>query len=391
LDVCIIRNAEVETNASVIRIIDALLGIDVVPITLSRSRLRKSLNEKIKVKTFMHKTDEIPNYEIQIPTDRGRGLINIFQLVNYQITVFLWLMKNRRKYDILHAFDLDAGIPAVLGAKLLNKKIVYHIADFYADSRKGIPNSFKKLVSFLEFKLINSSDATIICTDERKEQIKGSNPRRLHVIYNTPIHDFEDNVGNNTIVINKDSIVLCYVGTLAETRFIKQILDIVKRRPEITLNIAGIGPLENYVSNTAKYIDNVNYFGELKYDDALKLYSRCDLMFAMYDPNIANHKYSAPNKIYEAMMLEKPIIVAKGTGIDKIVEREKIGFTINYNEKSFEELLNKIVTNKKVLDEVRLRMRDVYPKFSWDLMKKRIHKIYSEIDESTNLKENLSD
>ena len=53
----------------------------------------------------------------------------------------------------------------------------------------------------------------------------------------------------------------------------------------------------------------------IDYESALELYAKCDLMFALYDPAIPNHRYSAPNKVYEAMLLGKPIIVAEGTGV----------------------------------------------------------------------------
>ena len=34
-------------------------------------------------------------------------------------------------------------------------------------------------------------------------------------------------------------------------------------------------------------------------------------MTAIYDPNISNHYYAAPNKFYEALMLGKPLIMVK--------------------------------------------------------------------------------
>src|SRR5699024_9136543 len=127
------------------------------------------------------------NYEIQLNTEMGKGIKNVFNLLLYQIIVFLHLFKNRKKIDIIHAFDLDAGLPTVLIKLMLNKKVVYHIADFYVDSRTGIPNILKKYVKKLEYYIISKSEVTIICIEERKNQIKNSNPNKLYVIHNSPV------------------------------------------------------------------------------------------------------------------------------------------------------------------------------------------------------------
>ena len=105
-----------------------------------------------------------------------------------------------------------------------------------------------------------------------------------------------------------------------------------------------------------------------------------DIMFAIYDPVVPNHKYSAPNKVYEAMRYGKPIIVAKGTGIDKLVEREKMGISIDYTNESFEEVLKYISTNINEIKYMGKRAKMAYDFYSWCEMKKRIINIYRDIN-----------
>ena len=56
----------------------------------------------------------------------------------YEFEVFKWLRKNRKLFDYIHVFDLDAGLPVMLFANYSGKKYIYHIDDFYADSKDGI-------------------------------------------------------------------------------------------------------------------------------------------------------------------------------------------------------------------------------------------------------------
>src|SRR5699024_8777049 len=107
-------------------------------------------------------------------------------------------------------------------------------------------------------------------------------------------------------------------------------------------------------------------------ETALNLYAQCDVMFAMYDPTVPNHKYSAPNKVYEAMMLGLPIIVAKGTGIDSLVKTERIGFAIDYSEEEFSNTIQYLINNKKVLEQFKSNSREAFSEYSWTVMKKRV-------------------
>lgn len=382
MKVCIIRNAESRTNAAISRILDALLSSNRECVLLTRSRFN---DEKgVIKKTHNHENHKINNYEINIKTETGKGIRNVFQLFKYQFTVFKWIIRNKEKFDIIHSFDLDSGLPVYIASKIIKKKYVYHIADFYVDSRGGIPIFLKKTLRKQEYKVISNAIAVIVCTEERKEQIKGSTPEKLVVIHNAPsitinIQDEKYDI-NNTDGYKGIEITFAYVGGLVETRFIKTFIDITKQFNNIRLELAGMGALKDYAYEASKSHDNINYHGMIDYEDALKLYSKCDIMFAIYDPKVPNHKYSAPNKIYEAMMLGKPIIVAKGTGVDKIVKKEKMGIVIDYTENSFKEAIDYILNNPNKIKEMGNNAKEAYKLYSWSTMKKRLIKLYDEIE-----------
>ncbi|WP_164985280.1 glycosyltransferase [Ammoniphilus sp. CFH 90114] len=382
MKVCITRNAEARTNAGISRIVSALeCNVDNI-ILLTRNRFAEG-NGKVEVLRYNTTNTEIVNYEINLKSNPGRGIVNIVQLVIFQFILFKWLLKNRNKYDIIHAFDLDSGLPTLLISVLLGKKYVYHIADFYIDSRGGVPKFLKNVIRRIEYSVINGAETTIICTEDRARQIEGSKPKELVVVHNTPIvpESLLKSIQQNNEIRNPNNrkIKLTYVGALAEKRFIRYLIDVIKRYPNVTLNIAGMGKLEQYVKEASIEYENINYFGMIDYTDALKLYSDTDYMFAIYDPRVPNHRYSAPNKVYEAMILGKPIIVAKGTGIDQIVSTNKIGITIDYSIEAFEKVLTDIISNPDLMVSMANNSKKVYVKYSWIEMKNKIINIYQNI------------
>src|SRR5690625_5294449 len=193
MKVGILRNAEAKSNAGILRITDALIEMGVKPVIISRSRFNEGYKRGFINKSFEYRDQTIDNYEMQIHTELGRGLKNLYQLFLYEFSTLIWLLKNKEKINVIHAFDLDAGIPALIYSKITKKKFVYHIADFYIDSRQGIPLKIKKYVKKLEYYLISQADATIICTDDRKYQIKGSSPKAIYVIHNTTVEEYKIN------------------------------------------------------------------------------------------------------------------------------------------------------------------------------------------------------
>jgi glycosyltransferase involved in cell wall biosynthesis len=123
-------------------------------------------------------------------------------------------------------------------------------------------------------------------------------------------------------------------------------------------------------------VENIDFIGRVKYEETFNYYVASDLMVAVYNPLIENHKFSAPNKVYEAMALSKPIIVAEGTGIDKIVKKEDMGYVINYEEDDFINIINNILLNNKDLLNKSKNSGKAYEKYSWFEMKNRIIKLY---------------
>lgn len=65
----------------------------------------------------------------------------------------------------------------------------------------------------------------------------------------------------------------------------------------------------------------------------------------MYYKTNPNHLYAAPNKFYEALALEKPIITTAGTLVGDKVKSIKSGYVINEGERAFEELLDKLIND----------------------------------------------
>ena len=150
---------------------------------------------------------------------------------------------------------------------------------------------------------------------------------------------------------------------------------------EVELHIGGFGKYEKYMEEAAKKYGNVKFYGRMQYEETLQLEDNCDLMTAIYDPSIGNHRYAAPNKFYEALFLGKPLLMVKGTGMSDIVEKEDIGVLIDYSSIGFRRGVRQLIARRAEWKQMGERMKRIYSdKYSWNEMEKRLRELYVKLD-----------
>jgi glycosyltransferase involved in cell wall biosynthesis len=119
----------------------------------------------------------------------------------------------------------------------------------------------------------------------------------------------------------------------------------------------------------------------VSYQRALQLSATADVLFATYDPAIPNHKYSSPNKIFEAMMLAKPIIVAAGTNMDRIIKEFDCGCIVSYGDiPGLEKTLQSLAADPELMRIMGENARMAYEtRYDWALMSQRLLQVYEKV------------
>lgn len=320
---------------------------------------------------------EVPILRFGIPAQFDGGLRrNLIPMIRFQLRLGKWLFRNRRTYDVIHAFDLDTGLMGCAAAKLLGKRFVYQIQDFYAATRFRRGSKPYSLVEKIEFAVINRADAVTICTEHRANQIAGSHPRLLKVIHN--VTNRTDPVSVREPVIPASSrIKIAYVGVLLPHRLLPELLSCVQNDPRFELHIGGYGPLKQVVEQYSANCDRIVFYGTIPHDQTLFLENQCDIMTALYDADIPNHQFCAPNKLYEAMLLGKPVLMCRNTGWDDLISRNDIGILIESSEQGIREGLEQLLEKRSQWPRMAQRSQNLYhTHYAWPRMEERILEIY---------------
>ena len=297
---------------------------------------------------------------------------------------FIYLLRDSPA--IIQASDLDTLIPAIMVKFLKKAKVCYIIYDFTAENiPPGMPSFIKKFVAGAEKLAIGFTDALFLVDECRYPQIEGAKVRSLSYIYNSP----PDGSSLNKISAsdNDGKITIFYAGIIHKSRGIEYMIKALESFEDVHLVIAGTGPSADlFASLPASLKNKIEYVGHLPYDKVIESSMKADILFAFYDPAIPNNKYASPNKLFEAMMCGKPIIINSGIAAGDIVREEECGVLVPYGD--VDAIVKKIAElkdNKEYREMLGKNGRAAYEKkYSWRIMENRL------LDEYHKLRPGLS-
>ena len=312
----------------------------------------------------------------------GSGTGNIFALLRWQVALWMRLAKNHRNIQIIHACDFDTVIPAVLAKKLWGIKVIYDIFDFYADHIRA-NQWIRNLVRTVDRRLVSQVDAVILVDEARRIQIENCPVKRLEIVYNSPPDRLDSLNSYPGELPSRKGLKIGYVGMMLKDRGLLELIHVLKKHPDWQLELAGFGGDEELILSAARGLPNIHWHGKVGYQESLALYFQTDVILATYDPSIANNRLGSPNKIFEAMMLGKPVIVAENTHMDQLVGETHAGLIVRYGDVTdLESALQSLAENLDLGLALGAAGRGAYDnQYSWSKMETRIINLYTMVSD----------
>jgi len=300
----------------------------------------------------------------------------------------LWIksvVKNVKDFDILHCNDLTALPIGVIIKKFYNKniKIVYD-AHEYETEVNGLSGIKKTMTKVLEKFLIKYADKVICVSEAIANEYKKLYPfiEKPALVLNTPpFKQIEKkDIFRETFDISQDKTIFLYQGGLSLGRGIEILLDAFKNidNQNAIIIFMGYGPLEDIIVNSSKKYANI-YFHKAVSPDILLNYTSCaDFGILFYENNCLNHYYCSPNKMFEYLMAEIPVIVSNLYEMKSLVESYNIGVVAKENTpEGLKEAIKKAIKLDK--QELQRNIQKVKEVYNWEEQEKVLLKLYEEL------------
>lgn len=265
--------------------------------------------------------------------------------------------------DIIHVQGLDMLKIAQCYKKFSNKKVstVYEVADLHRllmDKQKGIIRKLAQCYLRKEERRLSHAYDLLVLTSEKYYDVyfeKFVSKEKTLYMPNVPDLSAFDTYKKKTA---KEPLTVGYIGAI---RYKKQILNLIEAAKEanVCLLIAGYENAPTVIESLCKEASNITWIGRFDFNSqAAALYGACDVIYSVYDADMHNVRVALPNKLYEAVYCELPIIVAKNTYLAELVEQWSVGFTVDHREPyELTELFKRLQDGTVPLDEIQENCR----------------------------------
>ena len=153
---------------------------------------------------------------------------------------------------------------------------------------------------------------------------------------------------HSQLQIDKTQKIILYQGMILRGRGIGRVFRVLKDLPDQVLVIAGSGDFETYYKNLAKQLDiteQVFFIGKFTQEELPKVTASADIGIVLIENLSKSYYYALPNKLFEYIMAEIPVIISNLPQMKEIVEKYDVGFAIDIDDK------NELISSIKKLSE----------------------------------------
>lgn len=321
----------------------------------------------------------IPVHRVKLKS-RGWSKNKVIQLLKYFEFIYK-VVKQYKQSDIFHCNDLNSLPIGVLVKKFFNRdaKIVYD-AHEYETELNGLKDVQKKLVKWLEKRLIKYADKVITVSDAiADEYVRLYYIEKPALVLNTPPYKVikKKNIFRETLCIKEEQTIFLYQGGLSRGRGIEILLEAFKslQNTNAVIVFMGYGPLESLIQVASKEYKNI-YFHQAVAPDVLLDYTcSADFGFLFYENTCLNHYFCSPNKMFEYLMAEIPVIVSNLYEMKRLVESNKIGTVAKENTPDgLKEAIEEAVRlDKQELQANIQKLKNIY---NWEEQEKILLEVY---------------
>jgi len=152
--------------------------------------------------------------------------------------------------------------------------------------------------------------------------------------------------------IDKSKKIILYQGVLLKGRGIEKVFSVLNELPDNFFLIVGGGEYEEHYQNLAEQMnltDQVFFLGKLTQEDLPQLTTSVDIGVSLIENLSTSYYYALPNKLFEYIMAEIPVIVSNLPQMKEIVDKYDVGYAVEFENK--DELISAI---KKLTEDNNL-------------------------------------
>jgi len=315
-------------------------------------------------------------------THRVKHFFNAGPLFYAEFNIRLFLFILFKNFDLVFSNDLDTLSASFFAAKWKRIKIVYDTHEYFTEtpelvSRPLVQNIWKAIENLIFPKLnhiitVNESIADLYARKFHK---------KIQVVRNIPM-SYSSNKPKSRLELglpeNKRIIILQGSGINIQ-RGAEEAVAAMRFVENSVLLIAGGGDVIDFLK---KYVDENNlqqkviFKSRMPYGELMQYTVNADLGLAIDKNTNLNYEFSLPNKLFDYIHAEIPVLASKLVEIKRIIEQFNVGYFIdNHNPEHISQRINEIFDNQDAYNIKKQNTLNAKEELCWENESKKLRAI----------------
>lgn len=293
----------------------------------------------------------------------------------------------KRKYDILFAEDLYTLPVCIVIGKLKGAKIIYDCRELFG-FLAGLKDKpyVQKLWRTIEKIFINKANLVLVTGRMDDEFLKSEyHLNNTFVLRNLPL--FKKSVSPvdfyNKLGIEKDKKILIYQGVVVHGRGLKIIYEVLRKSDDFVLIVLGDGEHLTYYQDLSKSLSidkKVFFAGKISQEELINYTSSAFIGLSLIENLSLSYYYALPNKLFEYIMAEVPVIATSLPQMKEIINEFKVGFIVEENDfESIRQIIEKLNQDNLNYNQLKENCRKASKILCWENEFKLLEKRFQEI------------
>jgi len=292
---------------------------------------------------------------------------NFLFYAEYNFRLFFTLLFY--KCDAILANDLDTLPACFVASKFKKAELVYDSHELFSEGPELQGRNFVKgFWKLLESIFLPRIKKSFTVSQSIADYYNTKYNTNFGVVKNVPFLQRE--IVEGEVKFPTDNKTVLYQGVLNPGRGIKPMIKALHLLENIDLIIIGYGKVEvelhQYVIDEGLE-DRVHFLGRIPHD-ALPNYTKlATIGMVLEEPLGLSFEYSLPNKLFDYIHAELPIVCGNLPEIKNIVEAHKVGVSVkDYNPETIAKAIDKLIHDKELYQQIKLNQQKAKSKFCWE-------------------------
>ena len=302
---------------------------------------------------------------------------NFLFYAEFNMRLFFTLLFS--KTNIILANDLDTLPACFFASRVKNLELVYDSHELFSEGpelqgRTFVQSFWRKLEDYFLPRIKKSYTVSQSIVDFYNNKYQN----QMGLIRNIPLkNDTADVVEVSFPTQNK---TILYQGVLNPGRGLKPMIKALHYIDDLDLVIIGYGKVEEELRQFVleeNMQGRVHFLGRVAREKLFNYTQKATLGMVLEEPLGLSFTYALPNKLFDYIHAEIPIIAGKLPEVERIVNKYNVGVLVDdYQPETIAKTIKELLSNKQLLTQIKTNQQKAKEILCWEKEQQKLDQYF---------------